>query len=245
MLWFVALTTSLLLLSLNSAVHFRYNTTSFVQRAGDFCWPIRLNTTWTSTSRVECAIRCLQSYKDNCKCFVYSRETSLCTPCSGLTANLTYFTDDGDVYLVDSCSLYPDFSYHNYSSGTATVYAAFYSNNLTYAQAEDTCRCMKAQLFVAKSWEKFLVFASMADSALEYWIGLDDRAQEGNFVWADGQEINSSLESMMFATDQPDNGDYGPENCVYKLKSGADENPVLNDGFCDLHLPYVCEKPQC
>ncbi|XP_067653883.1 C-type lectin domain family 4 member M-like [Haliotis asinina] len=61
------------------------------------------------------------------------------------------------------------------------------------------------------------------------FIGLDDIAVEGEYVWADSRVLVNSF----WAPDQP--GNSTDENCVAMLTDG------LHDERCDLAMYYVCQ----
>ena len=64
------------------------------------------------------------------------------------------------------------------------------------------------------------------------WIGLNDRAAEGKFVWASGQE--NSYTNWLGG--QPDGG--RSENCVYMWYDGG----VWFDYECNDRNPFICER---
>ncbi len=67
----------------------------------------------------------------------------------------------------------------------------------------------------------------------DYWLGLDDRAEEGSFVWDDG----SPLGEHRFAQGQPDNG--GEADCAHVL-GGRDD---WADRPCGHRIGVLCEAP--
>ena len=68
-----------------------------------------------------------------------------------------------------------------------------------------------------------------------FWIGLDDRAEEGAFVWADGTPLEAG--DVSWDGGQPD--DYFGEDCVALWPWVA-----WNDYPCEggAALPFVCES---
>ena len=69
-----------------------------------------------------------------------------------------------------------------------------------------------------------------------YWIGLNDRRSESQFVWSDGTSYNASVYSN-WHLGQPD--DYGAgEDCV-ELRGSR-----WNDFGCKYKFGYICEKSQ-
>ena len=62
------------------------------------------------------------------------------------------------------------------------------------------------------------------------WLGLNDIAEEGVWVWSDGSPVTHTK----FGLGQPDNS--GNEDCV-EMKS----NGFLNDRSCGVLLHFFCE----
>ncbi|KAH9490216.1 hypothetical protein Btru_049448 [Bulinus truncatus] len=122
--------------------------------------------------------------------------------------------------------------------GATTVYMAYYQTPLNYTQALDACKCLDSTLYVAKTTDKFNLFANLVNTVgNDTWIGLDDIANENQFVWVDdGQSFNWSYWSSYFQSDQPDN--YMNEDCVEMHSS----NLKLNDEQCANKFYFMCEK---
>ncbi|KAG2489770.1 hypothetical protein HYH03_011721 [Edaphochlamys debaryana] len=82
------------------------------------------------------------------------------------------------------------------------------------------------------------------------WLGGNDAAQEGRFVWANGKDFTSTS----WAGGQPDNR-FGNEDCVAASvqlagSAGAGLREVVSteaqwsDMSCGVALPFVCERPR-
>ena len=67
------------------------------------------------------------------------------------------------------------------------------------------------------------------------YIGLNDRSQEGKYVWNNGQEACYTN----WMSGEP-NDHNGAEDCVEALKING--KYVWNDIPCNWHRYYVCEK---
>ncbi|XP_059139916.1 C-type lectin domain family 4 member M-like [Physella acuta] len=130
----------------------------------------------------------------------------------------------------------------SYSYGNESTYAAYFNTYKQFADAEAACRCLGGHLFVAKTVAKFDLFRYIVSSTNYVWIGLNDIQVEGKFVWVDdGQEVDPVVKTIIFATNQPDNG--GNSNCAYGAMWGG--SFVLDDAPCDSLKQVVCEKPAC
>ena len=64
------------------------------------------------------------------------------------------------------------------------------------------------------------------------WIGLNDRDEEGKWVWVDGSVFNYTN----WGSNQPNNLSY--ENCVSKDYTGK-----WHDFGCHWRKSYICETP--
>ncbi|KAK0063425.1 alpha-N-acetylgalactosamine-specific lectin [Biomphalaria pfeifferi] len=133
--------------------------------------------------------------------------------------------------------------HHTLLNGTQSVsaYAGYFTKPLTYTEAQATCQSMHSHLFVVKSVIKYFLFLNITTKEYSDWIGLDDIANEGRFVWADdGQEIDVNMKSYLFVSPQPDG--QRNENCVYKTSIHDSVKALtFNDANCSLTLSYVCE----
>ena len=72
---------------------------------------------------------------------------------------------------------------------------------------------------------------------LNFWIGLSDVHQEGNFVWTDG----SNLTFQPWNPNQPDNMG-GLEHCVHRWYGHGLSGDTWNDDKCENLLHYVCKS---
>ncbi|KAH9490208.1 hypothetical protein Btru_049432 [Bulinus truncatus] len=209
----------------------------FVKKSAQSCGPVILGTGWTDKSTVSCAINCINTYSINCFSFMYNQETQLCTPGGQLSpSQLAPLSTAGDLYVLKRDDAYENFRLMTY--GATTVYMAYYQTPLNYTQALDACKCLDSTLYVAKTTDKFNLFANLVNTVgQDTWIGLDDIANENQFVWVDdGQSFNWSYWSSYFQFDQPDN--YNNEDCVEMHSS----NLKLNDELCANTFYFVCEK---
>ncbi|CAL1544833.1 unnamed protein product [Lymnaea stagnalis] len=162
---------------------------------------------------------------------MYNKITKLCTPGSGLsTSQLPPSSNEGDLYVTDSCDSYPEFSQYSYN--TSTTFAATFNVPVNYTQAAVTCKCLDSHLFVAKTVEKYALFSKMTSGCT--WMGLDDIEVEGQFVWSDDHQQIDQL-TMQTLSFQPDNA-AGRQNCARGC------NAWLDDDYCHLQYRFICEK---
>jgi len=68
-----------------------------------------------------------------------------------------------------------------------------------------------------------------------YWIGLNDRRNESQFVWSDGTPFNASVYSN-WQPGEPNNR--AGEDCVELFRTH------WNDNDCKQEFGFICEKPK-
>lgn len=68
----------------------------------------------------------------------------------------------------------------------------------------------------------------------KFWVGLNDRKIENNFVWSDGTVFSNQLK---WASNEP-NGGLG-ENCTFL----SIQSMELFDASCNIYIGYICKFP--
>jgi hypothetical protein len=134
----------------------------------------------------------------------------------------------------------------------------------TWPQAEAHCQALTGHLASVTTQTQQDTILSIS-SGLTTWIGLNDRALEGSFVWSDGEPFVSIPGIEKRELDDEPNADWGRcesgGDCV-RLKGGQrsayDDVPCescwfsyegLDDRFTPLdtcsefRLPYICSMP--
>ncbi|XP_015204489.2 hepatic lectin-like [Lepisosteus oculatus] len=102
----------------------------------------------------------------------------------------------------------------------------------TWEEAQRDCRSRQAHLVILQDeGEQSFVSGNSKDTV---WIGLNDTAKEGTWVWVDGTNLTVSF----WHAGEPNNSG-GQENCVELLTTLA----KWNDLPCSMVRQYVCEKP--
>lgn len=105
-----------------------------------------------------------------------------------------------------------------------------YTNKETWYSAKSECEKFGGSLVTIDSYEKQRFIKGMSASQ-ELWIGLNDLAQEGNYVW-----INHAKPIYLnWKRGEPNNK--GNEDCVLMRKDG-----YWNDEGCSVRNKFICER---
>ncbi|KAI8778970.1 collectin-10-like [Biomphalaria glabrata] len=169
---------------------------------------------------------------------MFDEVTSMCTPGGKLSPLQPGPTlQEGDLYVLPRDDAYEGFSLHTFN--LTTVNMAYFYVPVTYLQALEACHCMNSMLYAPKTLDKLELIADLAYTTQHnIWVGLDDLVTEGQFIWSeDGQPFDTSLNSIFFYDDQPDNY-LGDEDCI-SLRYNAHR---LNDANCNRPYFFSCEQ---
>ncbi|CAL1541897.1 unnamed protein product, partial [Lymnaea stagnalis] len=115
----------------------------------------------------------------------------------------------------------------------------YFTNQLNYTDAAAVCACLDSHLYMADSRGKYDLISVLVGFSDNVWMGLDDMATEGTYVWSgSGQQLDmgGTLRDHIFDHSQPDN--QNNEDCVYEQENWR----RLNDASCSLTMSYLCEK---
>lgn len=107
----------------------------------------------------------------------------------------------------------------------------FASASLSWEAARDACVAWGGRLVEIGSSDEDAFLGSRSSQSA--WIGLNDRALEGTFVWEGG----GGLELALWGPNEPN--DVAGADCVEKRVP----NGLWYDQPCDRAKAYVCEKP--
>lgn len=118
----------------------------------------------------------------------------------------------------------------------------FYKQALPYEIAEEYAKVHGGRLAVIKSAKTNEILAKKAtDLDMSFFIGLTDAKKEGEFVWADG----SQLEYSNFAKGEPNNVSVslGPQNYVQMYSDGTWDDTTSEFGaVCGFIVEYPKQK---
>ncbi|XP_013385293.1 perlucin-like [Lingula anatina] len=109
----------------------------------------------------------------------------------------------------------------------------------TWLQAQEYCQSLSANLAtITSKAENEMIAANLPDSVPYWWIGANDRENEGRWVWV---ATNATLTfTNWFRPDDEPNNLNGNEDCVviyYK-----EYNNKWNDASCITNTEFVCER---
>ena len=105
--------------------------------------------------------------------------------------------------------------------------------NKNWIESEKVCTDLGGHLASIRSEDENSFVKSMLDGRYEYWIGLSDRDEEGNFTWTDG----SAVAYKDWRKGEP-NGQRR-ENCGHYFKTVKEQK--WNDEPCNRRKRYICK----
>jgi len=111
-------------------------------------------------------------------------------------------------------------------------WVAHYFVQVTYAEAEEGCRQRNMQMASVHSQEEHDFILGL-ERMVYPWIGLNDRAAEGDFVWTDG----TAVDYLNWGPVQPDGGTM--QNCVFLRDDGFWDHPcTIRQGIACRGEPF-------
>ncbi len=115
----------------------------------------------------------------------------------------------------------------------------YFDTPVQWETARDRCLALipPAHLAVITSPEENAVVASIPAGVADVWLGGNDRAVEGTFVWDNGEP----LVYEGWRTGEPNDGTDAGEDCmIMELDNGGtwDDRNCVNDIY-----GYICERP--
>lgn len=113
---------------------------------------------------------------------------------------------------------------------------------LSWAEARSWCRDQGLDLMVVDDLDEDRAAHDQARllRARAWWMGLEDRAAEGTYVWVDGRtawEDGTARTFTNFAGGRP--SERPPDDCVQTDASASDG--IWIEARCDDPAPFVCE----
>jgi hypothetical protein len=128
--------------------------------------------------------------------------------------------------LLPPCATNPNYV----ANPLTTRWYRYYDMTRTWTQARDICVADGAHLVVIDDADENAYVRSLSSRIL--WIGLNDRAVEGRFVWVTGAPVTYTN----WQSGEPNDYGLSGEDCVEMYTSG-----LWNDESCGDSLRFVCE----
>ncbi|XP_013396998.1 C-type mannose receptor 2 [Lingula anatina] len=120
-----------------------------------------------------------------------------------------------------------------YNYRNARCYQFNHFRKCSWEVALANCRLERGDLLSYENQgEKDWVLKNMVVNF--YWSGLNDRYEDGRYVWTDHTEYNATL--VHWAPREPNNWG-GNEDCAVAISNGD-----MNDMSCDWNIPYICKR---
>ena len=220
---------------------------------GSDCQTSPLGAPWTSVCSIECYLTCVDQFPDSCHSVVYNPDTLACTPGSTAFGPIETLpssipdanSSDAIYYLkqpVPACNANLGFAIYDVCGTSACLY--FSTSELNYADSVDACANMGSTLFIAETETRFSLiwYVSLIVLNQDTWLGLTDIAEEGQFVWENGNPLSTWQYEyiwLQFAS-IPDNY-RGDEHCVEAKHRGWPGLFGLNDVECWMLKYFICE----
>ncbi|XP_061585744.1 hepatic lectin-like [Cololabis saira] len=113
--------------------------------------------------------------------------------------------------------------------------------SITWSKAEAQCVSQRGHLLVVNGAEELDFISKIVEIRYNYWIGLVERHNEGQWSWVDGTDFHST--PTFWDKGQPDNWDYreNGEDCGQIHASAIRKRKLWNDADCNLVYRYICE----
>lgn len=132
------------------------------------------------------------------------------------------------------CDTSSGFKIETYSE---TSYCVGRFGPTTYEEADEECTNRGGFLMSVKTGNKLNVLYYNVWKGQKTWVGCDDLAEEGTFIWKeDNRAVTATEYSQIFALGEPNDYMKG-EDCV-AIVSGP---KGLSDYNCSYSMYYACE----
>ncbi|RUS70181.1 hypothetical protein EGW08_022054 [Elysia chlorotica] len=231
-----------------------HRTSYITESTGGECQTLQLAESWTSDTVLSCYVACRHKFPDTCQSVTYNPHTLSCTPGSTafgpidtLPSTIPDANSTDAIYVlnqpVPACNAGLGFAVYDVCGTSACLFIAAFP--LTYADAAQTCADMGARLFIADSEARFSLFWEVSLNVLnqDTWVGLTDIAEEGQFVWENGNPLSTWQDTYLWMpfAGIPDNWLNG-EHCVEAKHATWPGIFGLNDEECWELKYFICES---
>ena len=218
---------------------------------GDSCQTLSIGDPWKSDSPVKCYSQCMVRFPKTCASIVYNPKTKSCTPGSTAFGRLDRIDiaipdqNSGDkIYYVKQpippCNASDGFSLYELCGTTACLHLSS-APQVDYTDAKLHCDVLDSRLFIGNTWARFSLFWNVSLGLLQAntWIGLTDIAEEGKFVWDNGEKLSDEQYKYIWLPSKPNQ--VNEEDCVEARHEDKKGVFGLNDEECWKVKHYICE----
>ncbi|KAL1256001.1 hypothetical protein QQF64_014062 [Cirrhinus molitorella] len=123
----------------------------------------------------------------------------------------------------------------------------FSTNKLNWTDSRDACISDGGHLVIINSRDEqeFLIDIVGSKYKEDFWIGLTDEKEEGQWLWVDNTKLNENI--RYWTAHEPDNwkgpkGEYSSgEDCAHINKNNIQDLNIWFDAFCINTLRRICE----
>ncbi|XP_060084702.1 tetranectin-like, partial [Ylistrum balloti] len=192
--------------------------------------------TTTACKVFDCTSICLED--TDCLMFGYSNVTGTCHGFRFLEYSTVSILDESEVIYkhIESCIragyvLLKD----------RALCLKKHDSSLTWDEAQEQCENEYGRLPVIDSLQKYEAFVNYIDSISDgmVWLGVNDKVEEGTWVWLDGTTLDTSYWSYVQLNDY--SSGYTPNKFTAECARTNDGGIV--DDHCLLTFTYLCERP--
>nr|KAI8749818.1 CD209 antigen-like protein 2 [Biomphalaria glabrata] len=192
--------------------------------------------TMPASTFLSCARRCMK-YVTTCSSFLYNQTINTCIPGSWLVRSEMSVTSTlATLYYKPGAfceSRLVNFTIKSYGDVSACMWLSNSSAN--YDTARKYCLNLGSHLYTIRIPNKLFILLDVVHTLnVDYWVGLNDIAEEGVFRWEDDNSLWKK-DWTLFASGQPDN--LGNEDCVQYSPTFY----PINDRPCSYLSRFICE----
>ena len=129
--------------------------------------------------------------------------------------------------------------------GNETSCYKLFTSSKTWENAKEECEEWNARLVKVESSEEndFIKKELLPAKYGNYWIGLSDSDNEGDWMWTDGTQLDSDGYKN-WGDNQPKNKNNNEDCVVIRIrKFDPDHYGKWHDRPCSKERKYICEKP--
>ena len=114
----------------------------------------------------------------------------------------------------------------------------FSSEAMTWDRAMEFCQNKNSSLLEIDTNEEIRFILASAGAENFLWVGANDRAEEGQFIW---QSSKRPVQQHLWYNNEPNNSG-GGEDCAEFYKHDKYRKGKLNDSSCSKSSAFVCES---